>query len=134
MTLEQNKQAAMEFFRRFDADDIDGALATMADDVSWWLAGKPSRFRVGGAKTKAQMAEIFRVMRARLKDGLRMRVTGAIAEGDKVALEVVSRGELVGGRLYENEYHVLVTLREGRIIAAREYNDTQHAHDVWFAP
>ena len=72
MTLEQNKQAAMEFFRRFDADDIDGALATMADDVSWWLAGKPSRFRVGGAKTKAQMAEIFRAMRARLKDGLRM--------------------------------------------------------------
>ena len=82
MTLEQNKQAAMEFFRRFDADDIDGA----------------------------------------------------IAEGDKVALEVVSRGELVGGRLYENEYHVLVTLRDGRIVAAREYNDTQHAHDVRFAP
>jgi len=29
---------------------------------------------------------------------------------------------------------VLVTLLEGKIIAAREYNDTQHAHDVWFAP
>lgn len=134
MTFEKNKQAAMEFFRRFDADDIDGALATMADDVSWWLAGKPRQFRVGGAKTKAQIAEIFHAMRARLKDGLRMQVKGAIAEGDKVALEVVSRGELTNGRVYENEYHVLVTLRGGRIVAAREYNDTQHAHDVWFAP
>ncbi|CAG0996732.1 limonene-1,2-epoxide hydrolase [Burkholderiales bacterium] len=134
MSTELNKQVAREFFRRFDAKDIAGALATMTDDATWWLAGRPEAIPTAGVKTKAQIARVFQAMMDQLKDGLRMEVTGAIAEGDQVALEVVSHGELHNGRIYRNQYHVLVTVRDGKISAVKEYLDTQHVVEVWFTP
>jgi ketosteroid isomerase-like protein len=68
-----------------------------------------------------------------LTAGLSMTVLCAIAEGDRVALEVVSSGDLKNGRLYRQEYHFLMEFRDGKISAVREYLDTQHAHAVWYA-
>jgi ketosteroid isomerase-like protein len=65
---------------------------------------------------------------------MKMTVKSSIAEGDKVALEVVSVGELKNGRVYNNEYHFLVTIRDGEISAVREYLDTQHVVATWFQP
>jgi ketosteroid isomerase-like protein len=74
-----------------------------------------------------------RCMLKRLKSGLRMTVKSAVAEGDKVALEVESHGELTNGRLYSQQYHFLLEFRDGKICAVREYPDTRYAHAVWFA-
>lgn len=60
--------------------------------------------------------------------------TGMVAEGDRVAVEVVSEGDLTNGRQYRQEYHMLLEFREGKISAVREYLDTQHAHAIWIAP
>jgi ketosteroid isomerase-like protein len=59
-----------------------------------------------------------------MKDGLEMTVIGMVAEGDKVAAEIRSHAELTDGRLYENQYHMLFTLRQGKIVEVREYADT----------
>jgi ketosteroid isomerase-like protein len=63
-----------------------------------------------------------------------MTVKGAIAEGDKVALEIESYGKLQNGRIYNNEYHVLMTIRDGKICDVKEYLDTQHVAATWFQP
>ena len=68
----------------------------------------------------------------RLKSGLRMTVKGAIADGDKVALEAESYGELTNGRVYNQHYSFVIEFRGGKINAVREYLDTQHAYAVWF--
>ena len=60
-----------------------------------------------------------------------MTVKNAIAEGDLVALEVESHGELTNGRTYHNEYHTLMRVFADQIREVREYSDTQHAHMVW---
>lgn len=133
-TTEHNKQIATEFYRRFDANDIPGVLQTMTDDATFWIAGKPAVARVAGTQSRAQIAKIFHRMVEQMPGGLRMQVKSAIAEGDRVALEVESRGELKNGRIYENEYHTLMTIRGGKIAAVREYMDTQHVAVVWFAP
>jgi ketosteroid isomerase-like protein len=133
MDLEDNRRIATEFFRRHDAGDIQGALDLMADDCRYWLAGKPGGNASGGlAHDKAQIADIFRRMAAAMTGPLRMTVKGTVAEGDRVAVEAVSRGELKNGRVYEQEYHVLFTIREGKIASAREYMDTQHVQQVWY--
>ena len=36
MSIEQNKKLAAEFFGRFDANDVAGALACLADDATWF--------------------------------------------------------------------------------------------------
>jgi ketosteroid isomerase-like protein len=134
MSTEENRKQATRFFERFDANDIQGALDTIADDGTWWIAGKPGSLPAAGAHDKEQIARVFHRMARRLKDGLRMTVKSSIAEGDRVALEVESRGELDDGRVYKNEYHLLVTVRDGKIREVREYMDTQHVYRTWFEP
>lgn len=131
MNIEQNKHIANEFYRRFSANDMPGVLATMTDDATFWIAGKPGK-GLAGTLSKDQIAKVFNNMLGRLKDGLRMTVKSTIAEGDKVTLEVASYGELKNGRIYDQEYHALMVLRDGKISAIREYLDTQHANEVWF--
>ena len=133
MTPEQNKALAQEFFARFSASDLDGALATLTDDATWLIPGKRDRMPTAGLYTKERIARLFHAMLKQLKGGLRMTVLSALAEGDRVALEVESSGDLENGRLYRQQYHFLLQFRDGRICAVREYLDTQHAHDVWIA-
>jgi uncharacterized protein len=134
MSTEHNKKLASDFFARFDANDIAGALDAMTDDATWWIAGKPEKQPAAGPHSKDQIARLFHNMAGRLKDGLRMTVKSAIAEGDKVALEVESYGELRNGRIYNQEYHMLMTIRDGKVSAVREYLDTQHVFAIWFEP
>ena len=133
MSIEDNRRIATEFFRRYDAGDTQGALDLMADDCTYWLAGKPaSNATAGRTHTKGEIADVFRRMGEAMTGPLRMSVKGTVAEGDKVAVEATSRGELRNGRVYEQEYHVLMTIREGKIVAAREYMDTQHVQSIWY--
>jgi ketosteroid isomerase-like protein len=133
MSIEDNRRIATEFFQRHDAGDTEGALALRAEDCRYWLAGKPgANASAGLTHDKAQMAGIFRRMNAAMTGPLRMTVKGTLAEGDRVAVEATSRGELKNGRIYEQEYHLLFTIRDGRIVAAREYMDTQHVQQVWY--
>lgn len=133
MNTELNKQVARRFYERFDANDIDGVLDTMAEDLRFWIAGKPGSNPSIGWHTKAEMARMFRGMTGQMPTGLRMTVTSLIAEDDKVALEVSSHGELRDGRVYENEYHALITVRDGKIAEVKEYMDTHHVQSVWFS-
>lgn len=132
MSTEDNKRLVAEFFARFSADDIAGALDTMTDDATWWIAGKPEQLPAAGVHSKEQMARLFRNMSGRLSNGLKLTLKGAVAEGDRVAVEVESYGELRDGRVYNQEYHLLMTVREGKISAVREYLDTQHVFATWF--
>ncbi len=134
MTMSQNKQIAAELFARFTASDIDGVLALMADDVTWRLPGKPELSRAAGVYDKARLRGLFDRMVAALENGLTMTVVGSIAEGNHVAIEVESFGELKNGRSYRQQYHFLITVRDGKIAAVREYLDTHHAWDVWMKP
>jgi ketosteroid isomerase-like protein len=42
----------------------------------------------------------------------------------KVAAEIRSHADLTDGGVYENQYHMLFTLRQGKIVEVREYADT----------
>lgn len=134
MTPEHNKQILREFFTRFTARDIPGALALMAEDCIWLIPGKPERMATAGEYSKERVARLFHRMLGQLPGGLKMTVKSMIAEGDRVAAEVESEGDLKNGRRYRQQYHFAFELADGRIRSVREYLDTQHAYDVWLAP
>jgi ketosteroid isomerase-like protein len=133
-TSESNRRLAAEFFEHFGAGDVDGAVAMMSDDVQWWIAGKPEALATAGVHDKEFMVRLFRRMLRQLTGGLQFTVLGTVAEGDKVAIELVSRGTFADGRVYNNEYHTLLTFRGGKIVAVREYLDTAHVLAIWFPP
>jgi len=135
VTTEDNKRSAVELFARFSASDIPGVLALMTDDVTWRVPGKPELSPVAGIYNKDRLKRLFGRMLAQLdKGGLQMTVLGLLAEGNDVAVEVESQGDLRNGRKYRQQYHFLITFREGKIASVREYLDTHHAFDVWIRP
>src|SRR5262249_41360550 len=131
MSTEDNKKLVSALFSRFSDGDITGVLGMMADDATWWIAGKAGTVPVG-TQSKEQIARLFHHMASQLKDGLKMTVKNMIAEGDSVAAEVEAYGELKNGRIYNQEYHMLIEIRNGKIGAVREYLDTQHVFATWF--
>ena len=128
------KQIAMAWMARISASDTEGALALMADDVVWRIAGTPELTPVHGEYDKARLRRMFDGMLAQLRDGLQMTLIDTIAEGNRVALECESRGDLKNGRAYRQHYHLAITVRDGKIARVHEYLDTHHAYDVWIKP
>jgi uncharacterized protein len=117
MDLKYNKNIAQEFYRCFSASDIAGAMATLSDDATFWIAGKPQVNVPSGELNRSQITQVFQAMLGRLKNGLKMSVNSVIAERDRVALEVVSYGELISGAIYDQQYHVLMHINEGKIVS-----------------
>ncbi len=132
MNTTETKAIAAAFISRFNANDIDGALDCLTDDVTWWIAGHPDSLPVVGTLDRERLARLFHRMHSQLIDGLRMTVKGMVAEDHRVAVEVESYGQLKNGRVYNQHYHFLMETRDGKIAAVREYLDTQHVFAVWF--
>jgi ketosteroid isomerase-like protein len=53
-----------------------------------------------------------------------------VAEADSVAVEAESYTQTRKGLTYNNLYHFLFRVRDGRIASVREYLDTMHANAV----
>lgn len=130
MSLEANKQLVAAFFAHFKRKEVQQALDKMTPDATWWIAGKPELFPICGLKTKAQIGELLMALVPTTRDGLAITPSGMVAEGDQVAVEAESLGVLHNGRTYNNFYHFLITVRDGKISAVKEYLDTMHTADV----
>jgi ketosteroid isomerase-like protein len=124
MQIEDNKRAVRDFLAHHKNAAIPDLLDAMSDDATWWIVGKPDLFPSAGTKTKADMERVWGNLFGNMKNGLEMTVIGLVAEGDKVAAEIRSHAELTDGRIYENQYHMLFTLRQGKIAEVKEYADT----------
>jgi ketosteroid isomerase-like protein len=133
LSTDANKGIARDFFAKFSESDIPGALEMMTEDATWWIPGKPELTPTAGLYQKDKITRLFYAMLKQLKSGLKMTPTGMVAEGDRVAVEVVSEGDLKNGRQYRQQYHMLLEFRGNKISAVREYLDTQHAHAIWIA-
>jgi uncharacterized protein len=126
-----NKQTTKLLFERISARDIDGTLALLTDDATWRLPGKPERLPSAGIYDVARLRRLFERMFERLESGLAISVLDCVAEGDRVAVEFESSGDLRNGRQYRQQYHSLLQFRDGKVSAVREYLDTLHVQDVW---
>ena len=124
MKLQENKHAVLGFCAHFERAAIADLLDGMSEDATWWILGKPHLFSGAGTKSKADMERIWGDLFRHMRDGLQMTVIGMVAEGDKVAAEIRSHADLPDGRIYENQYHMLFTLRQGKIVEVKEYADT----------
>ena len=134
MSIEDNKRLVTEFNRHFATSDIQAVLDLMTENVLWWINGDPALFPITGTITKAEFADINREMHSGLRDGMTMSVVGMVAEGDHVAAELRAHAVTRAGRHYDNDYHMLYTVHDGRIAAVREYTDLMTVADVFALP
>jgi uncharacterized protein len=128
MSIETNKALVSSYFQAVSDDRPADAWEMLADDAIWTVGGHSP---LTGTYTKAELAELTegRIL-ARLVDGIRIELKQLIAEGDKVCAEFTGTGRRADGKVYNNHYLFLLTVKDGKLWRCTEYLDTYHYVDV----
>jgi ketosteroid isomerase-like protein len=126
-SIEENKAIARRFFDAINRGDSAAVVDTYAEDGCLETMGKTL---ISGVFSKQQIQAAAGQIFLAFPTGLRFTIHGIAAEGDRVAIEAESFGEHASGKTYNNHYHFLMTLRDGKIVRFKEYLDTEHATDV----
>ena len=125
--LEENKQIAREFFAALNRADSAAIAKLYAADAELWTAGS---LPFSGTFTKTQAIQGMDAILSLFPEGLKFTIKGITAEDERVAIEAESYGRHVSGKIYNNQYHFLMIIRDGKVSAFKEYMDTMHANDV----
>ena len=127
MNIEENKKIALAYFEERSAGN-PRAFDRLADSAIWRVMAKGP---MGGTKTKAELLQILAQTTARFEEPVKFTVTGITAEGDRVAIEAQGYAKLKNGKTYENLYHFLFVVRDGKIQEGKEYCDFHYAFEVF---
>src|SRR4029453_7729929 len=128
-----NKQVMQRYVAALAAGDADAVREFFAPRAPWWPA---AGLAVSGTWIGRDtiMEDFFGTAMAHYEPGsVSLEVTGMVAEADQVTLGGASRARTSAGEPYENFCIGIFTVRDGRIVAVREYMDTAYAHRVAFA-
>jgi ketosteroid isomerase-like protein len=125
--IETNKQIVRDFMEAFGSGDVGRTMAYMADDATWWVAGT---IPLSGTYTKAEFANLLAGVVETCKQPISLTPKAFTAEGDRVAVETESYTETNKGGIYNNQYHFLFSLRDGKIVQVKEYLDTMHTNEI----
>ena len=120
MGIEENKRTVLAFLKSFETE-TDYSL--LCDDVHWWI---PGRGKINLEQFKALQGKVGDI----LKTPVYLTIDHVTAEGDRVAVEFRGRAETRAGGLYENTYHFLYIMRDGKILEQREHCDTAYARSI----
>ncbi len=126
--LEDNKLLVKQFWVAFSESRFDDALALLSDDATWWVAGNTD---ISGTYSKSEFGQLVAGVGEDAEAGIEVKPTLLTAEDDRVSMEATSYGMMKNGKLYQNIYHFMHIVRDGKILAVREYLDTEHVTEVF---
>jgi ketosteroid isomerase-like protein len=128
----RNQDLVLRFFEDMNSGEPERqarAVAMLAEDATYWI---PGDWKNGGTFGKAQLAAMVQAQTAVFQEPLELTIHGVTAEGDRVAVEMESRGRFRDGRPYHNTYHWLFVFRGAEILRIKEYTDTLYANAAYY--
>lgn len=130
MSIEENKKIVETYFELMNKANDKAMLEYLTDDFLFEsMLQKPKAFNFSWPKE--DFASASRLMSEQMKKPLKIWIVSMMAEDNKVAVEAQSYGEMNSGKLYENVYHFLFKLRDGKIYNVREYSCSYTAQDCF---
>jgi len=124
MSIVETKAVVSRFFEALRQGDVGRLADLIADDATWWVA---PTYRFSGTYDKPQMVAILTHLFAASAGPYDARIVELTAEDDRVSATAVARLELKDGTLYQNDYHALFRVTNGRITACKEFFDSYRA-------
>jgi uncharacterized protein len=95
----------------------------VADDVQWTVMG--THPLAGTYHTKADfLSHTFARLDKILKEGVLLRVTNILVDGESAAVEMESLSTALDGKPFDNRYCWIVYFSEGTIVEVRAYLDS----------
>ena len=123
-TTRSTVEIVQALFAAFGRGDIASVLAALSDDIEWSVAGPREVAYAGTRHGREQVAQFFQALGSSV-EMLQFEPREFIAQGDQVAVIGAERLRVKAtGRTVKNQWVILFTLRDGRVVRFREYGDT----------
>ena len=123
---DQNKKITKEFFRALSTGS-DQYLDFYTNESIIWTAGGNA---IGGTRTKKEVVSFAQNILSAFPTGITFNITGLTAEDERVAVEISGEAIHASGETYNNQYHFLLRIKNGKILELKEYMDTQLAAKI----
>lgn len=123
---DQNKTITKEFFEAL-SNGSDKYLDFYTDESIIWTAGNNA---IGGTRTKKEVVSFAQNILSAFPTGITFNITGLTAEDERVAVEISGEAIHASGETYNNQYHFLLRIKDGKILELKEYMDTQLAAKI----
>lgn len=121
------KTTAIAFLKEFSGGDRAAAWRRASDDVIWTINQHNADTNGLAVFNRDQYSAMVESSEYLFPNGISLEVTGALADGDRVALEARGNGALADGRIYANHYVFTFRFRDDKISEITEYLDTAYA-------
>jgi ketosteroid isomerase-like protein len=118
-----SKEIVSGIYEAFGRGDLAGVLSALAEDVEWEMAG-PAPFagrRLGREGVQGFFVDLLGAVKIEM-----FEVDAVVGDGEQVV--VLGRERCTAkrtGRSYEQHWAHAYTVREGKVVAVRLYEDTQ---------
>jgi ketosteroid isomerase-like protein len=120
-----SKEIAGSFFDALSRGDFDAAFALTAADGVIHLPQPRQTLLLSEWRTVYEA-----LMASQFPEGCRYEIREVIGEGERVCLRTESCAPMRGGDVYNNRYHWIVGLTDGRISEIHESLDTLYAQQT----
>ena len=131
MNTAEKKELATDFLSEFEDPDPVRLATMVANDFEWKvmtrMEGMPPVKGHDGLRNLAKM------IKAMMPGGLGLKIETIICEGNRCAVQAESNTVAANGKKYNNRYHFDIRFDGDKIAEVREYNDTNHAREVFFS-
>ena len=109
-------------FANLENGRTDAFFDHVAEDVNWTVMG--THPLAGTYHTKADfLAHTFARLSKLLKEGVVLRVTNLLVDGDTAAVEMESLSTALNGKPFDNTYCWVARFSNGTIVEVRAYVD-----------
>jgi ketosteroid isomerase-like protein len=129
--LEANKAVALEWLDAILNGNEQRVIQLMADECVFYVLGSTA---VSGFQSRERWLESLRQGPVLLPGPATMHIGHVTAEADRVAVEAESHLVTQTGKPYNNQYHFLLRVQDGKVTAFKEYFDTQETANVFEMP
>lgn len=127
MTIDQNKASVKRLVEGLGTNGSPSAFDLLHENAVWTVMADAATFPVSGDMSKPAFIEHMKRFHNSLPNGIHMSVTSVIADEANASVEATSNALLVNGKSLNQVYHFAFELKDGKVIAAREYIDTARA-------
>ncbi|MGA7872226.1 MAG: nuclear transport factor 2 family protein [Candidatus Binatus sp.] len=131
MNTAEKKELAADFLSEFEDPDPVRLATMVANDFEWKVMTRMEG--IPPVKGHDGLRNLAKVIKAMMPGGLGLKIETIICEGNRCAVQAESNTVAANGKKYNNRYHFDIRFDGDKIAEVREYNDTNHAREVFFS-
>ena len=120
--MSQHKQIIEAFFRALGAGDEEAMSTLVSEDIVAMAHGSSL---MSGQRDRTELLAAVNMLAQATENGVEFEILSMTEEEDRLSCEAQGKSVLVTGQNYNNRYHFLFRLRDGRIYSIDEYFDTK---------